>query len=128
MGERRPEVIRAAERRQAPGPVTPGMNRELAFAAEDRWVGYVRTERGVKSGWHHHGETDTYIHVVRGSIELEFGPGGRQKLVGEAGDFAHIPAGVVHREGTPPGEAGEAVVVRIGRGQPVFNVDGPEPE
>ncbi len=126
MGERRPKVIRAAERGVAPGPVTPGMSREQAFAAEDRWVGYVRTEPGVKSGWHHHGETDTYIFVVSGSAELEFGPGGKETLAGTAGDFVHVPRGVVHREGTPPSEGAEAVVVRIGRGQPVFNVDGPE--
>lgn len=104
------------------------MVREQAFADEDRWVGFVHTDPGVKSAWHHHGDTDTYIYIVRGSIELEFGPGGRERVAGKAGDFAHVPRGVVHREGTSPDEAGEAIVVRFGRGQPVVNVAGPEPD
>jgi uncharacterized RmlC-like cupin family protein len=123
----RAQVVRPEDRTEAGGPATPGMTREQAFGAEDRWVGYVRTEPGVKSGWHHHGEMDTYLYVLRGSLELEFGPGGRERMTPRAGEFAHVPAGLIHREGTGPDEAGEAVVVRIGRGQPVVNVEGPEP-
>jgi glucose/arabinose dehydrogenase len=41
------------------------------------------------------------------------------------GDFAHMPGNLIHRERTPPGEPVEAVVVRIGRGPAVVNVDGP---
>jgi len=74
----RPRVVRETDRILAPGPATPGMVREVAFTDEDRWVGHVRTEPGVRSGWHHHGETDTYFYVLRGSIEIEFGPGGRE--------------------------------------------------
>jgi uncharacterized RmlC-like cupin family protein len=120
-------VIEHGARRPAGGPATPGMERAVAYAGEDRWVGYVNTDPGVKSGWHHHGEMDTYVYVVRGAIELEFGPRGRQVVHARTGDFAHIPAGTVHREGTPEGEPAEAVIVRIGRGQPVFNVEGPDP-
>lgn len=91
-------------------------------------MGHVRTLPGVWSGWHHHGETDTYFYVLDGAIELEFGPGGSDRLAVEAGDFAHIPSGTIHREGTGPDKAGEAVIVRIGPGQPVFNVEGPASE
>jgi uncharacterized RmlC-like cupin family protein len=104
------------------------MERFDAYDADDRWIGYVTTEAGVHSGWHHHGEMDTYVYVVRGSIELESGPGGRDVARAGAGDFTHIPAGIVHREGTPGDTSAEAVVVRIGRGQPIFNVEGPDPE
>lgn len=121
-------VVRTAERPVASGPATPGMERFEAYAADDRWVGYVATEPGVRSGWHHHGEMDTYVYVVRGAVELESGPGGGDLATAHVGQFAHIPAGTVHREGTPAGEPAEAVVVRIGRGQPVFNVEGPDPE
>ena len=38
-----------------------------------------------------------------------------------------IPKGLVHREGNPGGESSYLVVVRVGTGEPVFNVDGPEP-
>jgi uncharacterized RmlC-like cupin family protein len=107
---------------------TPGIVREVAFTGNDRWVGYVRSEPGVWSGWHHHGETDTYFYVLRGTIKLEFGPGGSEGLAVRAGDFAHVPAGLIHREGTTSDEAGELVLVRLGSGEPVVNVGGPEPE
>jgi uncharacterized RmlC-like cupin family protein len=70
-------------------------------------VGIVRTDSGVSSGWHHHGETDTYSYVLGGVIELEFGPGGRERLRVVADDFARVPRGVVHREGTTPHEPDE---------------------
>lgn len=126
MGTGRPRVVGSRERVIASGPATPGMLREAAFAGEDRWVGFVRTEPGVRSGWHHHGETDTYFYVLHGAMELEFGPGGHERLAVRAGDFAHVPAGLVHREGTPSGDPAEIILVRIGHGQPVVNVEGPE--
>jgi uncharacterized RmlC-like cupin family protein len=119
-------IVKAADRITPPGASTPGVNREQAFADQERWVGFATTEPGVKSGWHHHGEHDTFFYVVRGSIELESGPGGDDRATAEAGDFVHVPAGVVHREGTPPGPPAEAVVVRVGRGPAVIPVDGPE--
>lgn len=128
MDTDRPRAIGAAERTVAAGPATPGMVREQAFAADDRWVGVVRTEPGVESGWHHHGDTDTYIYVISGAMELEFGPGGRELLRVGAGDYAHVPRGLIHRERTLPDEPAEAALVRIGTGAPVVNVEGPEPE
>lgn len=105
----RPRAIGPAQRRIASGPATPGMVREEAFAADDRWVGVVRTEPGVRSGWHHHGDTDSYFYVLSGAMELEFGPGGHGRLRVSAGDYAHVPRGVIHREGTPPDEPAEWV-------------------
>ena len=127
MGTGRPRVVGSRERVIASGPGTPGMLREVAFAGEDRWVGFVRTEPGVRSGWHHYGDTDTYFYVLHGAMELEFGPDGHERLAVGAGDFAHVPAGLVHREGTRADEPAEIVLVRIGHGQPVVNVEGPEP-
>ncbi len=128
MSTERPQAVRPHERHAAEGPSTPGMVREVAFAGDDRWVGHVHTEPGVWSGWHHHGETDTYFYVLQGAIELEFGPGGLERLAVGVGDFAHVPPGVIHREGTTPQEPGELILVRTGPGQPVVNVEGPEPE
>jgi uncharacterized RmlC-like cupin family protein len=126
MGER--ITVVASTERPATGPPTPGMESFEAFVTDDRWIGYAETEPGIRSGWHHHGEMDSYIYVVRGAIELESGPNGRTVTTAHAGEFAHVPARTVHREGTPGTEAGSVVVVRIGRGQPVFAVDGPDPE
>ena len=124
----RPRAVGPAQRRTAAGPATPGMVREEAFAGEDRWVGVVRTEPGVRSGWHHHGDTDTYFYVLSGAMELEFGPGGHERLRVGAGVYAHMPRGVIHREGTPPDQPAEVALVRIGPGAPVVNVEGPERE
>jgi uncharacterized RmlC-like cupin family protein len=62
--------------------------------------------------------------VLSGGLEFEYGPGRERVSVGP-GDFAHMPRGVVHRERTAPGEPGEAVLVRIGRGPAVVNVEEP---
>jgi hypothetical protein len=59
-------------------------------------------------------------------MELEFGPGGRERLRVVAGEYAHVPRGLVHREGTPTDQAAEVALVRIGSGPPVVNVEGPE--
>lgn len=124
----RPQAIGPAQRTIPAAQATPGMVREQAFAGEDRWVGVVRTEPGVRSGWHHHGDTETYFYVLSGAMELEFGPGGRELLRVNAGDYVHVPRGLVHREGTPPDEPAEVALVRIGPGAAVVNVEGPESE
>lgn len=106
------------------GPPTPGMKRMEAFSAEDRWVGHVWGEPGVMSGWHHHGEHDTYFYVLGGRAEIEMESG--ESIHIEQGDFAHIAAGTIHREGASGDQPLEVVLVRIGRGPQVFPVDDPE--
>ncbi|HEY5629169.1 MAG TPA: cupin domain-containing protein [Candidatus Limnocylindrales bacterium] len=128
MESLRPRAIGATQRTTAGGDSTPGMIREQAFAGGDRWVGVVHTEPGVQSGWHHHGETDTYFYVLAGALDLEFGPGGTDRLRAAAGDWVHVPHSVVHREVTPPDQPAELALVRFGSGAPVVNVEGPEVE
>ena len=77
------------------------------------------------SGWHHHGDYDTSIYVVRGSVRMESGPGGSQVVDAGPGDFLYVPKGAIHREGNPGSEESHLVVVRAGRGPTVVNVDGP---
>ena len=105
---------------------TAGLARFEAFDDEGRWVGYTTTVPGVMSGWHHHGENDTYFYMVKGTIDLEFGADGQERASAVAGDFVCVPAGAIHREGTPPGGPAEAVVIRVGSGPTVVNVDGPD--
>lgn len=121
---RRPVVRPSSELQEAPGGQTPGMRRRHAFAGDDRWVGHVETEPGEWSGWHHHGATDTYMYVLEGTLEFEYGTAGETVRVGP-GDFAHMPAGVVHRERTTPGEPGQIVLMRFGPGPAVVNVEAP---
>ncbi|MFC8517350.1 cupin domain-containing protein [Streptomyces sp. NPDC057257] len=117
-------VVRPSDRR--PGPSTPGMDRQEAFATEGTWSGFVRTEAGTVSGWHHHGEYESVIYVLTGSLRMEFGPDGSRVLEAGPGDFVYVPKGAVHREGNPTSEPADIIVMRSGTGQSTFNVDGPE--
>jgi uncharacterized RmlC-like cupin family protein len=107
------------------GDTTPGMTREQAIAIDGMWSGITRTAPGAVSGWHHHGAYDSTIFVVSGQLRMESGPAGGEVIEAGPGDFLLVPRGAVHREGNPGAEASEIVVVRAGRGEPVFNVDGP---
>jgi quercetin dioxygenase-like cupin family protein len=85
---------------------TVGMEREELVSTPNAWVGMVQTEAGFTSGWHHHGDYDTYVYVI-------------------AGEVAFIPKDTVHRESNPSTEKQFLFGVRVGQGAPVFNVDGP---
>jgi uncharacterized RmlC-like cupin family protein len=102
------------------------MIREEAIATEGMWSGLVRTARGMRSGWHHHGDYETAIFVLTGRLRMEFGPGGAEVIDAAPGDFLHVARGAIHRESNPTDEEGTAIVVRSGRGDPVFNVEGPD--
>ena len=118
-------LIRAEQRSRLDTMQTPGMLREQAIAVEGLWAGTIRTDPGMVSGWHHHGDHETSIYVLTGKVRLEFGPGGAQVAEAAPGDFLHIGGHAVHRESNPTNGVAEAVVVRAGRGQVVFNVERP---
>lgn len=126
MEESRIFIVHAAEALPPPGPGTPGMDRRQLLDHGDRWVGWVKTEPGVVGGWHHHGDRDTYIFVVRGAIRIEFGPGGNEEVEGTLGDFIFVPKQTVHREITGTEDTGELFLIRIGPGPQVVNVGGPD--
>jgi uncharacterized RmlC-like cupin family protein len=107
--------------------VTPGMHRAQAFAGDGVWVGTVRTEPGVVTGWHHHGTYDTFIYVTAGLFRLEWGPGGAQAGVGGPGTFIFIPGGEIHREASASADGVEALLFRVGEGEVVVNTEGPAP-
>jgi uncharacterized RmlC-like cupin family protein len=103
------------------------MARFTAFATDGIWAGGARTEPGMISGWHHHGDQDSAIYVLSGALRMEFGPGGAETFDAGPGDFVHVPRGAIHRESNPADEPADIVVVRAGPGASVVNVDGPEP-
>lgn len=122
----RPQGKRDEDLQEAAG--TPGITRRVAFEEPDsHWFGHIATEAGMTSGWHHHGEMTTFGYVLEGTLWFEFGPGGSDRVELGAGEYFEVPAGVVHREGTTADGPGSAVLGRVGRGQPVFPVDGPDP-
>jgi uncharacterized RmlC-like cupin family protein len=112
-------------RRPADGPATPGMQRLEALAEDGAWLGTVTTEPNTISGWHHHGDYETYIYVLRGSARLDTFEGGEvERHEAPEGSFIVVPRGTVHREGSASPTGVEAVLVRVGRGQVVFPVEG----
>ena len=117
-------MITPDQRTEAAG--TPGMVREEAVATEGMWAGVARTEPGMVSGWHHHGDHESAIYVLTGALRMEFGPGGTDVLDATPGDFLYVAARAIHREGNPTDKEAQIVVVRSGSGEPVINVDGPE--
>lgn len=104
---------------------TVGMQREELIKSTNSWVGFVKTEPKFTSGWHHHGNYDTYVYVISGELKLEFGEAGEESCVAKAGEVAHIPKDTIHRESNPSNEEQVLFGVRLGEGLPVFNVDGP---
>jgi len=108
---------------------TAGMRRQLAFTAPGLWAGLVHTEAGAASCCNDHGDPETSLYVVRGRLRIEFGAGGRDAIVAEAGEFIHVPAHTVHRELNPDDDTSTAVIARAGdAGPPTVNVDGPDGE
>jgi uncharacterized RmlC-like cupin family protein len=86
----------------------------------------VHDRQGVTSGWHHHGEADTIVYVLSGTVVIEFGEDGTDAVDASEGEFLVIPSGLVHRESTPLDGPSKSVVIRTGGdGPPTFEVDGP---
>ncbi len=117
--------VRPAERTE--GAATSGMTREQAVATARMWAGFVTTNAGMVSGWHHHGEYETSIFVISGTLRMEFGAAGSEVVEAAAGDFVYVAPHAIHREGNPSDDESTLVVVRSGTGEPVTNVDGPAP-
>jgi uncharacterized RmlC-like cupin family protein len=105
---------------------TPGLTRRTAFEGDGHWFGHVLADPETMSGWHHHGDNVTMGYVVKGTVTLEFGPGGQDRVEVSAGEYFEVPKNTVHREGNAQTEAGEVVISRVGEGQLVFPVDGPD--
>lgn len=105
---------------------TSGMHREELISNPDAWVGMVTTEPNFVSGWHHHGDFDTYVYVISGEIKMEFGKSGKEHCIAKSGEVLFVPKGTVHRESNPGEEKQLLFGVRMGKGAPVFNVDKPE--
>lgn len=122
----RGRVRKIGPRDRTEGAYTAGMVREEALSTEGMWSGLVRTEAGMISGWHHHGEYETTIFILSGRLTMESGPGGSGVVEAGPGDFVYVPSHTVHRESNPSGEESRLIVVRSGKGEPVVNVDGPD--
>jgi mannose-6-phosphate isomerase-like protein (cupin superfamily) len=103
-----------------------GTERRRLFERDGRWADWIRNDAGDASGWHHHAANDTYVFVLRGSVTIDYGPGGAESIVAGAGDFFIVPCGTIHRETTGQDVDLEAFVIRVGGEPEHVNVDGPD--
>jgi uncharacterized RmlC-like cupin family protein len=117
--------VRPSDRAQ--GDRTQGVLREAAVDTDGMWAGFVTTDPGMDSGWHHHGDLESTIYVLSGAMRLEFGPGGREVIDAQPGEFVYVAPHAIHREGNPTNEPATLIVARAGSGDPVTNVEGPSP-
>ncbi len=102
-----------------------GVSRETC-GASGVWLGEVSSGPGFRSGAHHHGDVESAIYIVSGSLTFRWGAHLEQSAVAEAGDFIFVPAQLVHQEiNRSPTEPIVALVAR-GGDNIVVNVDLPE--
>ena len=116
-------IIRAEE--LVEGVPTPGMERRGAVAGPVQIIA-ARTRPGLVSGWHHHADYTTCGYVVAGRLRLESGPAGASVVEGGPGDFFVVPPHTIHREINPADEEQVLVGFRVGSGETVVNVEGPD--
>lgn len=118
-------IIRAKELEE--GPITPGQNRRKALEVGDLWVGECHvTALDQPSQWHHHKDFDSVMYMLSGRIRVDHGRGGTQSFELGAGDYAYFPRRVIHRAQILEGDDVRYVFVRVGQGETLENVDGPE--
>ena len=106
--------IRADELTQDTGQ-TGGMTRREAVSADTvgaqrLWMGQTHVAPHTGSGDHHHGDSETAIHVVSGNPVFVFAEAGEEvRLATSPGDYVFVPPFTPHREENP--HDGEAIVV-----------------
>ena len=122
-------VIRPHERSTATTQ-TMGIRREAAIApditgATALWMGLASTPAGTVSAWHHHGDCETGIYVLRGRARFRWGPGGAESAEVGPGDFLAVAPHAIHREEALGDEEFVMVIARGCSGILSVEVDGP---
>lgn len=109
------------------GPATPGIQRDFAFKGDDVLMIRSKTEPGIVSGWHRHGDYHVYGYMAKGSMLIEFGSKGKESVLVEEAGFFHVPPHTTHRETNPSKTAGQEIILFLtGKGDLVQNLEGPE--
>ncbi len=124
-------IIRPHER-DAGTAQTPGMVRTAGVSAETCgasgvWMGEFTNEPGFRSGAHHHGDVESAIYVLEGTIRFRWGERLQHSAEASAGDFIFVPAHLVHQEiNASSSERVVGILARGGSENVVVNVDLPE--
>lgn len=85
---------------------TSGMQRFAAIStntvgSSKLWMGETHVRPAMKSGDHHHGDSETAIYVVSGAPEFVFYDSGTERevrIATEPGDYVFVPPFTPHRE------------------------------
>lgn len=123
-------VIPPGDRAALPAPPGAGFIRQACIDDGHVWAGFVSTEPGTASPWHHHGDYTTYILPLLGGGVIELGAGGSEQVeLCADGTVYVIPPGLVHREINTGTTKNQAFIVRVGHGPAVVPAEGPtDPE
>jgi uncharacterized RmlC-like cupin family protein len=127
------KIVKPADRDRGTAQ-TAGMVREAGISQETAgvstiWSGYVKTPPGSASGAHHHGDCETAIYVLSGSVRFRFGPHLEQVIDAGAGDFVFVPPNEIHlEENLSTTEPNELIVSRGCTTMLVVNVPDPRAE
>ena len=110
---------------------TSGMDRQVGIAPDlcgnqGLWMAWVSTPPGLASGVHHHGEAESGIYILRGSMRFYYGDNLEDSFTAEPGDFIYVPPNIIHMEENLSGsEPVEFVVARNATEMIVVNVADP---
>ena len=109
---------------------TPGMTRREAVSAatvgaQRIWMGQTHVAPHTGSGDHHHGDSETAIHVLRGHPVFVFAEDGEEvRLTTGPGDYVFVPPHTPHREENPTDEEAVVVIARSSQEAIVVNLPG----
>jgi uncharacterized RmlC-like cupin family protein len=115
---------------------TSGMTRREAVSADTvgaqrLWMGQTHVAPHTGSGDHHHGDSETAIHVLRGHPVFVFAAHGEEvRLETSPGDYVFVPPFTPHREENPHEEEAVVVIARSSQQAIVVNLPSllPEPD
>jgi uncharacterized RmlC-like cupin family protein len=109
---------------------TSGMTRREAISAKTVgsqrvWMGQTHVAPRTSSGDHHHGDSETAIHVLRGHPVFVFAQDGEEvRLSTGPGDYVFVPPHTPHREENPTDEEAVVVIARSSQEAIVVNLPG----
>jgi uncharacterized RmlC-like cupin family protein len=113
---------------------TDGMTRREAVSAhtvgaQRIWMGQTHVAAHTSSGDHHHGDSETAIHVLSGHPVFVFAEQGEEvRLATGPGDYVFVPPFTPHREENPDDEEAVVVIARSSQEAIVVNLPGLTPQ
>ena len=94
-----------------------------AVGSQRVWMGETEVAPRTASADHHHGDSETAIHVVSGHPVFVFARDGEEvRLATEPGDYVFVPPFTPHREENPTEEPAVVVIARSSQEAIVVNL------